>query len=151
MCDRLSHRDEQLCKAISKCQKEAAEEMVGKPETDLSMKKDKSVIIKDIRQSLQGHCHLNHHMAKLSDEVSGNCPNYGEEETVQHFIYECPAYKTERQFLENDIENILHRYNESGHNLDLATITGQIDGRKQLKKELLSSFKNYLLSSNIFQ
>ena len=104
-----------------------------------------------VNQIITGHCQLNHHMAKLSDQISGNCPNCGEEETIQHFIYECPAYKTERHFLENDIENILHRYNESGHNLDLATITGQIDGHKQLKKELLSSFKNYLLSSNRFQ
>ena len=89
-------------------------------------------------------------MAKLSDQVSANCSNCGEEETVQYYIDECSAYKTERQFMENDFESILQRYNKSMNSMDLTKITGQIDGHKQLNKELLSSFKNYLLFSDRF-
>ena len=104
-----------------------------------------------VNQMLTGHCTLNHHMSKVSDQASTNCPNCGEDETVQHYIYECPAYTAERQLMENNIEDSLHRYNENFHNLDLATITGQIDGHKQLKRELLSSFKSFLLFSKRFQ
>ena len=46
------HKNIEGNEIADKLAKEAAEEMVGKPETDLSRKKDKSVIIKDIRQSL---------------------------------------------------------------------------------------------------
>ena len=39
--------------------------------------------------------------AKLEDK--GLCKNYHVFETLKHFIFECPAYNTERQKLYNNI------------------------------------------------
>ena len=62
--------------------KEAAEDMIGKPETDLSRKKDKTVIIKDIRQSLQGRWQMKYSKSKVRESFQGIFPDVGVKKNI---------------------------------------------------------------------
>ena len=48
---------------------------------------------------LSGHCRLNAHLKRIGLHDTGNCEACGIEETVEHFIMQCPKYAQARNTL----------------------------------------------------
>ena len=62
-----------------------------------------------LNQLLSGHSILNSHRAKIDKNFSSICDNCQELEDVDHFVFHCGKYTTERNRLERTVEDILWR------------------------------------------
>ena len=47
-------------------------------------------------QLITGHCKLNLHMSKITENQTSKCPNCDANESVIHYIYDCPEYEEKR-------------------------------------------------------
>ena len=62
-----------------------------------------------LNQLLSSHSILNSHRAKIDKNFSSICDNCQELEDVDHFVFHCGKYTTERNRLERTVEDILWR------------------------------------------
>ena len=62
-----------------------------------------------LNQLLSGHSILNSHRAKIDKNFSSIFDNCQELEDVDHFVFHCGKYTTERNRLERTVEDILWR------------------------------------------
>ena len=62
-----------------------------------------------LNQLLSGHSILNSHRAKIDKNFSSICDSCQELEDVDHFVFHCGKYTTERNRLERTVEDILWR------------------------------------------
>ena len=97
-----------------------------------------------INQLITGHCQLNVHMAKILEDRGEECQHCGQVETVIHYVYDCPHYNMERQMMEREAEDIIHRFNEEVAFLDLGTLLGFTGKTIDMKKELRAVFQKFI-------
>ena len=100
-----------------------------------------------VNQILIGQCKLNFQLSKYCEDIKESCPNCDKKETVEHFLYDCPAYKEKRDELEKNVEEILNRYDQTANKLDLRVLSGNLDGDPNMNRQLSWYFQEFLQSS----
>ena len=103
-----------------------------------------------VNQILVGQCKLNFQLSKYCEDIKEECPNCVQKETVEHFIYDCPAYAEKREDLEKNIEEVLYRYDQTATKLDLRVLSGNLDGDKNMNRQLSRHFQDFLQSTGRF-
>ena len=61
---------------------------------------NRAFISHEYTQILSGHCILNHRLAKMKIILSADCKCGAPEETLQHFLFDCPLFSSSRMILE---------------------------------------------------
>ena len=120
---------------------------VGKKQTNKVNSRSTEVFVNQI---LAGQCKLNFQLSKYCDDVKEGCPKDAVKETVEHFLYDCIAYKEERDELERNVEEILYRYDYTSTNLDLKVLSGNLDGDPNMNRQLSRVFQDFLQSTGRF-
>ena len=82
---------------ISEDGNEQTKKFIKKPKDASSLARRN--ISYEMMQVLTGHSRLNHFQKKLGNSTSTNCDGCNEEETIDHFIFNCKKYDKERQIL----------------------------------------------------
>lgn len=106
-----------------------------------------------LNQLLCGHSQLNSHKSKLNKTVSSLCETCQEVEDVDHYLFKCVKYRTERSKLEDTVEEILYRENCN----DIAIINLQIlNGMSEKisnngQNELIAALMEFIKCSRRFK
>ncbi|XP_053402811.1 uncharacterized protein LOC128558051 [Mercenaria mercenaria] len=111
-----------------------------------------------INQKITGHSHLNSHMSKILHDVQEICPNCDKVETTRHFIFECPAYATQRNKLEREAEEASNRHSEPVADINLKVLIGNspyqlfhVEGRREFGTEIQKLFQQFIKDTRRFK
>ena len=117
---------------------------VGKSQPSIGDRKVEAII----NQLITGQVGLNYLTSKIDKNKSPNCDFCSEKETIDHYIFKCQKYDSQRQVLEREIEEILARNTIIQTDTNLKVLTGNIDGIcRAINLELKKSFGTFLRST----
>ncbi|XP_053391602.1 uncharacterized protein LOC128554346 [Mercenaria mercenaria] len=104
-----------------------------------------------INQLLCGHSRLKNHWSKIDKNSSKMCDHCNTPETVEHYVFRCPNYSTQRDILERTVDDILYRFNLNCSNVSLSTLVGEIeDASDSAKEEFVKAFVSFIETSGRF-
>ena len=117
---------------------------VGKSQLSIGDRKVEAII----NQLITGQVGLNYLTSKIDKNKSPNCDLCSEKETIDHYIFKCQKYDSQRQVLEREIEEILARNTIIQTDINLKVLTGNIDGIcTAINLELKKAFGTFLRST----
>ena len=117
---------------------------VGKSQPSIGDRKVEAII----NQLITGQVGLNYLTSKIDKNKSPNCDLYSEKETIDHYIFKCKKYHSQRQVLEREIEEILARNTIIQTDINLKVLTGNINGIcRAINLELKTAFRTFLRST----
>ena len=104
-----------------------------------------------VNQLIAGQPILKHHLERLQIVEDSRCEHCSEEETIEHFLFACTHYDTERCNLERRVEEILGREGVSVTSIDLRTLAGEVEGlSSEGKGDIVMALCDYIKCSKRF-
>ena len=119
---------------------------VGKSQPSIGVRKVEAIK----NQLITGQVGLNYLTSKIDKNKSPNSDLHvcSEKETIDHYIFKCQKYHSQRQVLEREIEEILARNTIIQTDINLKVLTGNIDGIcRAINLELKTAFGTFLRST----
>ena len=105
-----------------------------------------------LNQLLSGHSILNGHRAKFDKNISYMCESCQVLETVDHFLFHCEKYKTERDRMERTVENVLFREGCTDITcIDLRLLGGNDENlSRNAQNDVIAALMEFIRCSNRF-
>ena len=105
-----------------------------------------------LNQLLSWHSILNGHRAKFDKNISYMCDTCQVMETVDHFLFHCEKYKTERDRMEQTVENVLFREGCTDITfIDLRLLGGNDENlSRNAQNDVIAALMEFIRCSNRF-